>query len=232
MGKLKTILLADGDLNNRRLITKKLSSYGYHVIAVSNGEEALFIFGKKNPHLAIIDVMLPKMDGYQVCNKLREISTIPIVLLTALDTLTDRNIGFNLGADDYIVKPFSINELEVRIHSLLRRYYTNDYYSPLFINVGELKLNLLKKCVFKNKELIRLTTIEFKLLEILISKPGKVVTRSDIFGMLWGYTAFRYVDTRVVDVYIYRLRLKLEENPKKPNLILTVREKGYMFQEK
>tara|TARA_B100000475_G_C14994167_1_gene313555 strand:- start:550 stop:1242 length:693 start_codon:yes stop_codon:yes gene_type:complete len=227
MHRFETILLADGDLNSRQLLTTKLSSYGYRVVAVSDGEEALFSFAKEKPQLIVLDVMLPKIDGYQVCNKLREISQTPIVLLAALGNVTDRIIGFNLGANDYVIKPFSADELVVRIQSLFKRSYCN----PLFIQIGGLQLNLSKRHVFKNGQLIKLTPIEFNLLEVLISKPGKIVTRSDIFNTLWGYTAFRYIDTRVVDVYICRLRSKLEKNSTSPNLILTVRGVGYMFQE-
>ena len=231
MGRFRTILLADGDLNNCHLLTTQLSSYGYSVITASNGEEVLSIFDTAIPHLIILDVMLPQIDGYQVCNKLRRISQIPIILLGALGNVNDRSIGFNLGADDYIVKPFSAYELGARIRSLLKRSYSDNYSTPPFIHIGNLKLNLSKRHVFKNNQLIKLTPMEFKLLEVLISKPGKVITRLEIFGILWGYTTFRYVDTRLVDVYICRLRSKLEKNPNIPNIILTIREKGYMFQE-
>lgn len=227
----KTILLADGDSKTCHLLDAKLSFYGYVVITVSNGEEALRFFDQEKPHLVLLDVMLPKIDGYKVCNELRKISSTPIILFSALDTLTDRIIGFNLGADDYIVKPFSIDELEIRIQSLIRRSHFNDCLKPLFIYVGELTLNLSKRYVIKNDQLVKLTSLEFSLLEVLISKPGKIITRSDIFSILWGYAEFRYVDTRVVDVYICRLRSKLEKDPNNPTLILTIRGKGYMFHE-
>ena len=109
--------------------------------------------------------------------------------------------------------------------------YARDFFKSLFIYAGELKVNLSRRCVIKNDQLIKLTALEFSLLEVLVSKPGKVIARSDIFSILWGYAEFRYVDTRVVDVYICRLRSKLEKDPNNPTLILTIRGKGYMFHE-
>jgi|TARA_B100000475_G_scaffold201228_1_gene188101 OmpR family response regulator RpaB len=230
MNQLETVLIADGDLTSRLILTQKLSNHGYRVITASDGEEALFLFNKEQPHIVLIDVILPKIDGYKVCSKLRNDSSTPIVLLTSLDKLNDRVIGLSLGADDYLIKPFSTEELKIRIRSILQRSYNNNSY-PLFIQIGDLKLNVAKRCVLKKGQPIKLTKIEFKLLEVLLARSGEGLTRLDIFNKVWGYTTFRYLDTRVVDVYIYRLRSKLEKKPSIPTLILTVRGKGYMFQE-
>jgi OmpR family response regulator RpaB len=224
-----TILLADGDPTSRLILKTQLSNYGYHIITTSDGEEALSTFNKGQFHVVLIDIMIPKIDGYKVCSKLRNISSVPIILLAALNSVTDRIIGLSLGADDFLIKPFSVDELNLKLCSLLRRSY-NHYKYPLVIQIGGLKLNLFKKHVYKNDQIIRLTTIEFNLLEILVAKAGKTLTRIDIFDKVWGHTTFRYSDIRVVDVYICRLRSKIEQNPNTPDLILTVRSKGYMFQ--
>lgn len=155
-------------------------------------------------------------------------------MLTALGDVSDRITGLELGADDYIVKPFSPKELEARIRSIFRRVdkvsATTNLPNSGIINIGFLKVDINKHQVYKNNERVRLTGMEFSLLELLISKAGQPFSRSAILQEVWGYTAERHVDTRVVDVHISRLRAKLEDDPSNPDLILTARGTGYLFQ--
>jgi len=177
---------------------------------------------------------MPKLDGYGVCQEVRKESEVPIIMLTALGDVADRIIGLELGADDYVMKPFSPKELEARIKSILRRVdrlgITPNLSTSGILSIGSIKIDINRRQVYKNNEKIRLTGMEFSLLELLLTKSGEAFSRSSILQEVWGYTPERHVDTRVVDVHISRLRSKLEEDPSNPDLILTARGIGYMFQ--
>lgn len=228
------ILIADDESSIRTILEKRLSFLGYSVSTASDGEEALEVFKNIKPDVLILDIMMPKIDGYGVCQEIRKDSDVPIIMLTALGDISDRITGFELGADDYVIKPFSPKELEARIKSVLRRNYKHINFlvstSMSYIEVGFLKIDLNKKQVYKKNEKIRLTGMEFNLLELLISQSGKPFSRSAILQDVWGYTSKRHVDTRVVDVHISRLRSKLEDDPSNPDLIITARGVGYLFQ--
>lgn len=228
------ILIVDDETSIRRILETRLSMIGYDVISASDGEEALNAFRKEYPTLIVLDVMIPKLDGYGVCQELRKESDVPIIMLTALGDVSDRITGLELGADDYIIKPFSPKELEARIRSILRRINKMTINSSIpssgIINIGFLKIDTNKKQVYKNNERVRLTGMEFSLLELLISKAGEPFSRAEILQEVWGYMPERHVDTRVVDVHISRLRAKLEDDPSNPDLILTARGTGYFFQ--
>ena len=230
MTNVRTVLVADDDINIRQFLKIRLSYLGYNVILATNGQEVLSILKKEKLDLIILDIMLSQIDGYKVCRILRKFSRVPIILLTALANITDRIRGLDLGADEYLTKPFAPDELEACIRSLLIRSYERNDLNPLVIQVGDLKLDTIKKHVFKGSKLINLTLIEFNLLRLLMNKAGKNLTRTAILDCIWGYTSYRYIDTRVVDVYVHRLRSKLEQDLSTPNLILTIRGKGYMFQ--
>ena len=226
------ILVADDEINIRRILETRLSIRGYKVFLAADGEEAIIMFKKERPNLVILDLMLPKIDGYGVCRELRKESKVPIIMLTALGGISDRVTGLELGADDYVIKPFSPKELEARIRSVLRRTQkpvTQKANSKIFY-MGNLKIDTLKRQVFKSNRRIKLTGTEFNLLELLINRAGERLTRTLILDKIWGYIPERYVDTRLVDVHISRLRSKLEEDPSNPDLILTARGTGYMFQ--
>lgn len=226
------ILVADDEINIRRILETRLSIRGYKVFLAADGEEAITMFKKERPNLVILDLMLPKIDGYGVCRELRKESKVPIIMLTALGGISDRVTGLELGADDYVIKPFSPKELEARIRSVLRRTQkpvTQKVNFEIFY-MGNLKIDTLKRQVFKSNRRIKLTGTEFNLLELLINRAGERLTRTLILDTIWGYIPERYVDTRLVDVHISRLRSKLEEDPSNPDLILTARGTGYMFQ--
>jgi len=226
------ILVADDEINIRRILETRLSIRGYKVFLAADGEEAITMFKKERPNLVIL--------GTSCCLKLMvtvfavnyEESKVPIIMLTALGGISDRVTGLELGADDYVIKPFSPKELEARIRSVLRRTQkpvTQKANSEIFY-MGNLKIDTLKRQVFKSNRRIKLTGTEFNLLELLINRAGERLTRTLILDKIWGYIPERYVDTRLVDVHISRLRSKLEEDPSNPDLILTARGTGYMFQ--
>jgi len=235
------ILVVDDEASIRRILETRLSMIGYEVVTAADGEEALETFRTAEPDLVVLDVMMPKLDGvmmpkldgYGVCQELRKESDIPIIMLTALGDVADRITGLELGADDYVVKPFSPKELEARIRSVLRRVEKNGapgIPSSGVIHIGSIKIDTNKRQVYKGDERIRLTGMEFSLLELLVSRSGEAFSRSEILQEVWGYTPERHVDTRVVDVHISRLRAKLEDDPSNPELILTARGTGYLFQ--
>nr|YP_009296699.1 regulatory component of sensory transduction system [Apophlaea sinclairii]AOM65839.1 regulatory component of sensory transduction system [Apophlaea sinclairii] len=228
------ILVVDDEHTIRRILETRLSILGYTVIIASDGEEGLFMFHKESPNLVILDIMMPKLDGYGVCQEIRKESNTPIIMLTALGDVSDRITGLELGADDYIIKPFSPKELEARIKSVLRRAkkISINSYLPTsgIISIGFLKVDTNRKQAYKNNTRIRLTGMEFSLLELLVSRAGLPFSRASILQEVWGYMPERHVDTRVVDVHISRLRAKLEDDPSNPDLILTARGTGYLFQ--
>lgn len=227
------ILVVDDEVSIRRILETRLSMIGYEVVTAADGEEALRTFRQEGSDLVILDVMMPKLDGYGVCQELRKESSIPIIMLTALGDVADRITGLELGADDYIAKPFSPKELEARIRSVLRRVgKTNASGIPNsgVLQAGNLKIDTNKRQVYKGSDRIRLTDMEFSLLELLASRSGDAFSRSDILQSVWGYAPDGHVDTRVVDVHISRLRAKLEDDPSHPELILTARSTGYLFQ--
>ena len=227
------ILVVDGEANIRHVLGTRLRLKGYLVVFASDGKEALTIFAREKPDLIILDIMLPRLDGYEVCRQIRELSTVPIIMLTALGNVSEKILGLEMGADDYVVKPFSPKELEARIKSVLRRATTQTNTSNVktetSYQIGNLQIELEKQQVLKNNEKIKLTSLEFNLLLLLMNNAGKRLSRIKILENIWGYIPERYVDTRIVDVHISRLRSKLEEDPGNPDLILTARGTGYMF---
>lgn len=226
------ILVADDEAALRQILNTRLSLSGYDVVTAADGKQALDVFFQEKPDLIVLDVMMPKFDGYQVCQELRKASDVPIVMLTALGDVADRITGLQLGADDYLVKPFSPKELEARIRSILRRVqqrHTPSLGSSGVIQAGALNLDTNKRRVYLKEQLIRLTGIEFDLLEFLIKRSGAAVSRPEILQTIWGYSSTCYNDLRIVDVHISRLRAKLQEDPKQPEFITTVRGTGYLF---
>nr|YP_009296798.1 regulatory component of sensory transduction system [Bangiopsis subsimplex]AOM66141.1 regulatory component of sensory transduction system [Bangiopsis subsimplex]ARO90499.1 transcription regulatory protein ompR [Bangiopsis subsimplex] len=230
----ETILIVDDETSLRRILETRLTMNGYSVISAADGEDGLQLFKQNRPDLVILDVMMPKLDGYGVCQEIRKDSDIPVIMLTALGDVSDRITGLELGADDYIMKPFSPKELEARIRSVLRRVEKVSINQGIphsgIISLGTIRIDLNKRQVFKQNERVRLTGMEFSLLELLLSKAGEPFSRASILQDVWGYTPERHVDTRVVDVHISRLRAKLEDDPSNPELILTARGTGYLFQ--
>jgi len=227
------ILVVDDEPAVLKVLVTRLQLAGYQVYSATNGEEALESFHRDSPDLIVLDVMLPKMDGFAVCRRIRAESVVPIIFLTALEAISERVAGLDLGADDYLLKPFSPKELEARIRCVLRRIDKEQIPgmpNSGLILVTDIKIDTNRRQVFKSDERIRLTGMEFSLLELLVSRSGEPFSRGEILKEVWGYTPERHVDTRVVDVHISRLRSKLEADPANPELILTARGTGYLFQ--
>jgi len=229
------ILVADDEASIRRILETRLKMVGYEVITAADGEEALEAFQKHNPDLIILDVMMPKMDGYGVTREVRRNSDVPIIILTALGDVSERITGLELGADDYVVKPFSPKELEARVRAVLRRTNEKEIagmgkVTKNVITIGNIKIDTSRRQVYCKNEKVRLTGMEFSLLELLVNNSGQPFSRNEILQHVWSYPADHRIDTRVVDVHISRLRSKLENDPANPELILTARGIGYMFQ--
>ena len=230
------ILVVDDDKNTRRLLTAVLEAENYSVSTAENGEEALAVLDKTHVDLIVLDIMMPKMDGYGVTREIRRTSDVPIIILTALGDVSERITGLELGADDYVVKPFSPKELEARVKTVLRRTNNREIVTPQgkvaknVINTGVLKIDTARRQVYRKNERIRLTGMEFSLLELLVNASGQAFSRNEILQHVWAYPPDHRIDTRVVDVHISRLRSKLETDPANPELILTARGIGYMFQ--
>ena len=230
------ILVVDDEASIRRILETRLKMAGYNVVTAEDGEEAIELFNKTNPDIVILDVMMPKMDGYGVTREIRRVSDIPIIILTALGDVSERITGLELGADDYVIKPFSPKELEARVKAVLRRTVSKGITVPTgkttknVITTGNIKIDTARRQVYRKNERIRLTGMEFSLLELLVNNSGTAYSRNEILQHVWAYPPDHRIDTRVVDVHISRLRSKLETDPANPELILTARGIGYMFQ--
>lgn len=233
------ILIVDDEASIRRILETRFKMLGFDTATASDGEEALDVYSKFGPDIIVLDIMMPKMDGYGVTKEIRKMSDTPIIILTALGDVAERITGLELGADDYVVKPFSPKELEARVKCILRRTASKGGTTSTaatsketnnVVVVGNLKVDLNKRQVFKKNERVRLTGMEFSLLELLVSNSGKPFSRSEILQHVWSYPPDHRIDTRVVDVHISRLRSKLETDISNPELILTARGIGYMFQ--
>ena len=235
---VQKILVADDEASIRRILETRLKMVGYDVVVAEDGEEAVEVFIKTNPDLVVLDVMMPKMDGYGVTREIRRTSDVPIIILTALGDVSERITGLELGADDYVIKPFSPKELEARVKAVLRRTTNKEVVVPTgtkavaknVITTGSIKIDTARRQVYRKNERIRLTGMEFSLLELLVNNSGQAYSRNEILQHVWSYPADHRIDTRVVDVHISRLRSKLETDPTNPELILTARGIGYMFQ--
>ncbi len=226
------ILVVDDEAAVRRILETRLSMVGYEVVTAANGREALEVFAREKPDLIVLDIMMPEADGYYVCQEVRKESDVAIVMLTALGDVADRITGLQMGADDYLVKPFSPKELEARIRTVLRRIRKPGSPSkPLIGKVvaGRLYLDADKRRAYVDGQPVRLTEREYKLLSLLAGRAGRSVSRAEILEKIWGYAPQRQSDLRVVDVHISRLRGKIETDPKSPELIVTERGTGYSF---
>ncbi|MBI4744357.1 MAG: response regulator transcription factor [Actinobacteria bacterium] len=212
------------------LYENRLEKEGYEVISVSDGEEALNLFKKEQPDLIILDLMLPKLSGEEVCRILRKESLVPIIMLTAKDSEVDKVVGLEIGADDYITKPFSLRELLARVKSILRR--TESQKTPEKeaepIRRGPFLLDLKRHEAKLEQKVLALPLKEFAILELFLRNPGRVFTRDLILRKVWGEDYFG--DTKTVDVHIRRLREKIEKNASNPQFVQTVRGLGYRFE--
>jgi DNA-binding response OmpR family regulator len=231
MAESSTILLVDDEDSVQKLLTFPLEREGFRVVHARDGEEALARFAEEDVDLVVLDLMLPKLDGLEVCKRLRAESSVPIIMLTARDDELDKVLGLELGADDYITKPFSVREFRSRVKAVLRRAALTQPESQFEepIDAGELQIDFEKRSVVVRDEPAQLTYVEFEILAALARAPGRVFSRTMLLERVWGDAAYR--DPRTIDVHIRHLREKLESEPKTPELILTVRGVGYRFRD-
>ena len=214
------ILIAEDDLNSLNLLRKFLESKGHQIVTAHNGQDALDKFGEAKPDLLLLDVMMPKLDGWTVLQKIRETANTPVIMVTAKDSTDDKVRGLSTGADDYITKPFDLREVEVRVSAVMRRISK----SP-FMTFGQLEIDDERKEVRLQGKSIELSPKEYDLLKLLTSKPGRVFSHREIIDSIWSDSQF--ASSEDVKKYIYLLRNKIEDDPDDPQFILTVRGFGY-----
>src|SRR3954468_4012160 len=232
MPESPTILLVDDEDSIQKLLTYPLERDGYRVVQARDGEEALRRFGDEDVDLVILDIMLPKIDGLEVCKRLRATSTVPIIMLTARDDELDKVLGLELRADDYITKPFSIREFRSRVRALLRRARAPHLPGEPEerIEAEGIVIDVARRVVEVRGEPVQLTYVEFELLRALAASPGRVFSRRMLLESLWKSADYR--DPRTIDVHVRHLREKLEVEPRTPEYILTVRGVGYRFRDR
>ena len=224
------ILLVDDEQSIQTLLSYPLRKDGYHVTSALDGNEALRRFEEGRFDLVILDLMLPQLNGVEVCRQLRSRSQVPIIMLTAKGSETDKVAGLEVGADDYITKPFSMREFRSRVKAALRRSRMGGEASEGgAIETGELTIDFDRRMVTLGDEEIKVTYVEFEILGALARSPGRVLTRETLLEHVWGDSDYR--DPRTVDVHIRHLREKLEQDPKEPEYLFTVRGVGYRFRE-
>jgi DNA-binding response OmpR family regulator len=226
-----TILLVDDEESVQKLLTYPLEREGYTVIQARTGEEALERFETDRPDLIVLDLMLPRVDGLEVCRRVRAVSAVPIIMLTARDDEVDKVLGLEIGADDYITKPFSIREFRSRVRALLRRAQLSlPAEKPETIEHDGIRIDIARRAVEANGEPVQLTYVEFELLRTLAASPGRVYSRQQLLEALWGSADYR--DPRTIDVHIRHVREKIERDPSEPAYIFTVRGVGYRFRDR
>jgi DNA-binding response OmpR family regulator len=226
------ILLVDDEQAVQTLLTYPLRKDGYEVVSANDGREALDRFTEQRFDLVVLDVMLPKLDGIEVCRRLRSRSQVPIIMLTAKGEEIDKVLGLEIGADDYITKPFSVREFRSRVRAALRRseMVRGRTAAAEPIVAGDMRIDFERRAITVRGRRVRLTYVEFELLAALASAPGRVLTREMLLEEVWGDSAFR--DPRTIDVHIRHLREKLERNPRQPEYLFTVRGVGYRFRDR
>lgn len=223
------IMVVDDDSNICELLRLYLEKEEFDVCIAGNGAQALELFDREKPDLMLLDIMMPQLDGWQVCREIRKKSSCPIIMLTAKGEVFDKVLGLELGADDYVTKPFSVKELAARTRAVIRRQEYLSAPQEEVLSAGGLTVDYARRRVTKNGQEIELTQREFELLYTLMKTPGRVFTREMLLDTVWKVDF--YGDTRTVDVHVRYLRQKIEDEPDNPKRILTVRGVGYRFAE-
>jgi two-component system, OmpR family, response regulator len=225
------ILLVDDEQSLQTLLTYPLRKDGYEVVSAVDGRAALDRFAEQRFDLVVLDIMLPKLDGIEVCRRRRSRSQVPIIMLTAKDDEIDKVLGLEMGADDYITKPFSVREFRSRVRAALRRseMLRGRPGGEEPIHAGELEIDFDRRTVTVRGDDVRLTYVEFEILSTLAGSPGRVMAREVLLEQVWGDSAYR--DPRTIDVHIRHLREKIEADPREPEYLFTVRGVGYRFRD-
>jgi two-component system alkaline phosphatase synthesis response regulator PhoP len=225
----RTILVVDDETTLRETLVEALELEGYRAIPAADGREALIRFRADQPDLVLLDLMLPELSGVEVCRILRAESQVPIIMLTARDGEVDKVVGLELGADDYVTKPFSLRELTARIRAIFRRaeQLAATQVPPPLVDVGRVQVDLAGHRVLRDGQVVPIKPKAFELLAFLVRNPGQVFTRDQLLEKVWGYDYAG--ESRTVDVHVHWLRAELEEDPAAPELLQTVRGVGYVF---
>jgi DNA-binding response OmpR family regulator len=225
----RTILVVDDETTLRETLVEALELEGYRAIPAADGREALIRFRADQPDLVLLDLMLPELSGVEVCRILRAESQVPIIMLTARDGEVDKVVGLELGADDYVTKPFSLRELTARIRAIFRRaeQLAATQAPPPLVDLGRVQVDFAGHRVLRDGQLVPIKPKAFELLAFLVRNPGQVFTRDQLLEKVWGYDYAG--ETRTVDVHVHWLRAELEEDPGAPELLQTVRGVGYVF---
>ena len=222
------VLVVEDEQSLREALVFFLEKEGHQVLEAVDGEEAIRVFENSGADIILLDLMLPKIDGNQVCKQIRQSSNVPIIMLTAKDSEIDKIVGLEIGADDYVTKPYSTRELLARINAVLRRQVEPPVTADSVLIAGELRLDSDRHVVTLNGNPLTLPLKEFELLELLMENVNRVLTRGQIIDRVWGSNYFG--DTKTLDVHIKRLRSKVEEDPARPKYIQTVRGLGYKLE--
>ncbi len=225
----RTILLVDDEPTLRETVAEALEADGYRVVSATDGREALVRFRAERPDLVLLDLMLPELSGIEVCRIMRAESGVPILMLTAKSSEIDKVVGLEVGADDYVTKPFSLRELTARVHALLRRADQQIALetAPAVIDLGRVQVDLAGRRLLRDGRVVPMKPRAFELLAFLVRHPGQVFTRDQLLEHVWGYDYGG--ETRTVDVHVHWLRTEIEADPARPELIQTVRGIGYVF---
>ena len=222
------ILVVEDEASFSEALAYVLGKEGFEVAVADTGDGAIAAFDKAGADLVLLDLMLPGLSGTEVCRQLRSRSSVPIIMLTAKDTEVDKVVGLELGADDYVTKPYSKAELIARIRAVLRRQGESSSMQEGVITAGPVRIDVERHQVNINDELVSLPLKEFELLEFLVRNSGRVLTRSQLIDRVWGSDYFG--DTKTLDVHVKRLRAKIEKDPANPTYIQTIRGLGYKFE--
>lgn len=223
---MTVVLIVEDEDSYREALEFMLTREGFDVITAADGEEGLVQFDRHGADIVLLDVMMPGLSGTEVCRRLRQRSSVPIIMVTARDAEIDKVVGLELGADDYVTKPFSHRELVARVRAVLRRGQESELL-PDVLEASSVRMDVERHEVFVNGVPVRLALKEFELLEMLLRNSGRVMTRGQLIDRIWGAD---YVgDTKTLDVHVKRLRGKIEADPANPEILLTVRGLGYKF---
>ena len=224
----RTILVVDDEPTLRETLVDALEADGFRVVSASDGREALARFRAERPDLVLLDLMLPELSGIEVCRQIRRESGVPILMLTARDSELDKVVGLELGADDYVTKPFGLQELLARVRALIRRSERRgDGVAPALIEMGSVQVDLAGHQILRDGKALPVKPKAFELLAFLLNHPGQVFTRDQLLERVWGYDYAG--ETRTVDVHVHWLRSQVEDNPATPAYLHTVRGVGYVF---
>ncbi len=226
----RLILIAEDEEQMRTMVSDYLSALGYRTINSADGRTAIKLLEKHNPDLIILDVMMPGLDGFEAARIIRSKSAVPIIFLTAKAEETDRLLGLELGADDYLTKPFSIRELAARIRAVLRRSYPedNDAMQEAILHYSDLILDYSRRELRRGKQVLNLTALQFEIVSKMIKRPGRVFNRSELLdASAYGLNAETY--ERTIDAHIKNIRKAIEPDPANPKYLLTIRNAGYKF---